>query len=178
MTGPGGDQAPRVHAVVESAADRCTVRLAGELDLLTGPVLLETLDSLGSGPRHLSLDVARLSFCDVAGLRAILTAQRAARERGIRLTVCNTTPHFLWLLRVTGTAGHLLDDGFTVHEPAGAAEPDSDWDRELLDRERARLLGERARRVSGQRRGEEIREDPAGNRERDLERHDDEPPQP
>jgi anti-anti-sigma factor len=178
MSGSGDHDIPRVHTVVEPAADRCMVRVTGELDLLTGPVLLQTLDSLGSRPQHVSLDVAQLSFCDVAGLRAILTAQRVARDRGIRLTVCNTTSHFRWLLRVTGAADQLLDDGFTTAEPAGTAEPDSERDRraddrELLDRERARLLDERAHQVSEHQRWEDIREDLANLRERDLEQRDD-----
>jgi anti-sigma B factor antagonist len=209
MSGSGTDNVPRLHTVVEDAADRCTVTVTGELDVLTGPVLQRILDSVAGGVRHLRLDVAQLSFCDVAWLRALLRAQQVARERGIRLIVSNPPSHFEWLLRVTGTAGHLLGGVFTGDELAGdtgdhvqrtangtttavsplpspatgpgTAEPESERDRraderdrraddrDLLDQERARLLDERAHRIREHQRWEDIREDLADIRERDLE---------
>jgi anti-anti-sigma factor len=205
MKETGDDRILRLHPVVEINPDRCTVRLTGELDVLTGPLLLQVLDMVPGEARHISLDMTQLSFCDVAGLRAVVTVQRAAHERGVGLTVCNTAPHLSWLLRVTGTSEQLLGEDTDGDQAADAAGDPRQWspdvmgeapppappvsagprtaeagserdahagDWELLDQERGRLLDERAVRVGEHQRWEDIREDLADLRERELERRE------
>ncbi|MFI1990985.1 STAS domain-containing protein [Actinoplanes sp. NPDC020271] len=210
MNAPDHQDVPRLHTVVESAEDHCTVTLTGELDLLTAPVLVQLLNTATS-VRHLSLDMAQLSFCDLAGLRALLQVYQAAGERGGTLAIRNPPSHVVWLLRRTGTTDLLLDDRAVIgagesddaddqptpwpqntptplraptagHHPT---EPPDDRDRraddrDLLDRERGRLLDERAHRVKEHQRWEDIREDLANAREHDLEQRETantEPPQ-
>jgi anti-anti-sigma factor len=74
----------RVHAVRTPGWNRLT--LEGELDLASAPILEAELDRLACHPAGLVIvDLRRLSFMDVAGLRVLLTARQAALERGRRL---------------------------------------------------------------------------------------------
>ncbi|MGW8358931.1 STAS domain-containing protein, partial [Streptomyces wedmorensis] len=71
--------------------DRETVelRLAGELDLATVPLLQQAAaTALGTRPRRLRLDLTGLTFCDQTGLRALhrLTRQAHAAHISLRLT--------------------------------------------------------------------------------------------
>ncbi|GIE58264.1 STAS domain-containing protein [Actinoplanes octamycinicus] len=234
MSEPGGHDIPRLHLAVESTTDCCTVTLSGELDQLTAPSLVQLLDNAASGIPHLVLDVAQLSFCDLAGLRALLHAHQTASERGLALAVRNPPAHVMWLLHITGTTDHLLGDRVTIGDEidVGTGDQPTRWpsttdatraslrdpdtrqvptdnaddrdrraddrdrraderdrraderdrraderdrradDRDLLDQERRRLMEERAHRVGEHQRWEDIREDLANIRERDLERRE------
>ncbi|MFD3535993.1 STAS domain-containing protein [Streptomyces sp. NPDC058664] len=69
--------------------DTVELRLAGELDLATVPLLQQAAaTALATRPRHLNLDLAGLTFCDQTGLRALhrLTHQVHAAHIGLRLT--------------------------------------------------------------------------------------------
>ncbi|MEU9298646.1 STAS domain-containing protein [Streptomyces sp. NPDC048266] len=69
--------------------DTVELRLTGELDLATVPLLLQAAaTALSTRPRHLSLDLAGLTFCDQTGLRALhrLTHQVHAARISLRLT--------------------------------------------------------------------------------------------
>jgi anti-anti-sigma factor len=92
-------------------ADRCTVALSGELDGLTGPAVAELLDSAtNSGRRQVEVDMAQVSFLDLAGLRILLHSHRLAADRGVMLSVRNPQPHIAWLLQTTETTDRLLAD--------------------------------------------------------------------
>ena len=52
---------------------RHQVRLLGELDIATVPILSETLDTLRRDEEVVTIDLAGLSFMDVSGLRALET---------------------------------------------------------------------------------------------------------
>ena len=57
--------------------DVIALRVAGEVDLLTGPVLQAALaDSLARGPCDLLVDLAAMTFCDVRGLAMLVQAPR------------------------------------------------------------------------------------------------------
>jgi anti-sigma B factor antagonist len=67
-----------------------TVRLAlhGELDLATAGLLGERVAAvLDRPPRRLVLDVAGLTFCDSAGIDALLAARAGARARDVAVEV-------------------------------------------------------------------------------------------
>ncbi|HWC85104.1 MAG TPA: STAS domain-containing protein [Solirubrobacteraceae bacterium] len=58
-----------------------TLKVAGELDLSTGPVLRESVERVRHGVRALTLDLSDLAFMDSTGLRLLIELdQRAKRE--------------------------------------------------------------------------------------------------
>jgi anti-anti-sigma factor len=68
--------------------DVIVVRVAGEVDLLTGPVLQAALaDSLARGPCDLLVDLAAMTFCDVRGLSMLVQVGATAAERGVGYAV-------------------------------------------------------------------------------------------
>lgn len=81
-----------------------TPRLAvsGELDMATAPQLAAAIANDerrdGSAP---VLDLSRLAFMDVAGMRVLLDAARRARRAGGRLIVFNPQPAIRRLFALT-----------------------------------------------------------------------------
>ena len=68
------------------------VRLAvtGELDLASAPALLAHVERLEiDGASALGIDLAGVSFMDVAGMRVLLEAGRLAHEREARFVIYN-----------------------------------------------------------------------------------------
>jgi anti-sigma B factor antagonist len=90
------------------AADPLYVAVGGEIDTLTGPlVLAELLDALeaSSGPVQILLD--EVTFIDSQGLTALISAQRADPDRP--MTLAGARPNVRRLIEITG-----LDQLFTV----------------------------------------------------------------
>jgi anti-anti-sigma factor len=68
----------------ETDGDRCTLVLAGELDLTTAAVLeREVAPVLESGAAELVLDVHDVSFVDPTGFRALLAAKDGCSDAGM-----------------------------------------------------------------------------------------------
>ena len=68
--------------------DRWTVRVAGELDLDTGPQLREYLAMrIAHCPDVLALDLSEVTFCDSSGLQALVATLRRARLLDRRLVL-------------------------------------------------------------------------------------------
>ncbi|HEY1331635.1 MAG TPA: STAS domain-containing protein [Actinomycetota bacterium] len=65
--------------VVEHAP---TIRLAGELDLASVPVVADVLQGLVGAGGYVTLDLERLTFCDSTGIALLLRAGRALNGRG------------------------------------------------------------------------------------------------
>jgi anti-anti-sigma factor len=63
-------------------AGRVRVRLRGELDLATVPVVAGRLRDLGARGEPVLLDLDELAFMDASGIRLMLTAARAAARDG------------------------------------------------------------------------------------------------
>jgi anti-sigma B factor antagonist len=73
---------------------------AGDLDVVTAPLLQRRLDELlAGGHRQILLDAAELSFCDSTGLRVLMHARRRLSERSGQLG----------LVRVSGVLRRLLE---------------------------------------------------------------------
>jgi anti-sigma B factor antagonist len=86
--GPGFVDPLVVHVRKDASASRSLVRLRGELDIATAPRLERRLGTLiRRRVHHLVLDVADLSFCDLAGVRVLLGVDRRLRAAGGRLTL-------------------------------------------------------------------------------------------
>ena len=77
------------------------VRAAGELDIATVAGLQSALNALlDDGYCALGVDLAEVSFCDVAGLNMLLRARAAAVAAGGHLVVHGMCPTLRMMLRV------------------------------------------------------------------------------
>lgn len=90
--------------------------LVGEIDLVTVPGLTD--DVRAALPDHLTgpvvLDLSRVTFMDLSGLRMLLRLQSELSVRGVRLVLRAPSPPVALLLRVVGPWAVL-----TVHEGTG-----------------------------------------------------------
>jgi anti-anti-sigma factor len=77
----------RVAVDPNASPPRRRVRVSGELDLATAPLLASTLDLQAAGCARLELDLSGLVFCDVIGLATLEQAQQRLRRRGCQLSV-------------------------------------------------------------------------------------------
>jgi anti-anti-sigma factor len=85
---------------VESSGAHGTVRVSGELDMLTVNSLLEGVrPHLPSGSGDLTLDIADLSFMDSSGLLAVLDLSKQLEGRG-RLVLRSPAPSVSKLLQL------------------------------------------------------------------------------
>ncbi len=123
----GSGQCPRVAAsavdrVVQDGASAlcsCTatslssgeiivLRVAGEVDLSTVPVLQAALtDNLKRGPRHLVVDVAGLTFCSARGATLLVEAVRTAAGRGTGYAVTAAAGSLMRIWMLLWPAGDL-----------------------------------------------------------------------
>ncbi|MFB1044140.1 STAS domain-containing protein [Streptomyces chrestomyceticus] len=96
-------------------------RVSGEMDYLTYPVFRERFNELiGRGERFIVLDLSGVSFCDSAGLNALLGARRQAETVGAVLVLACVPDPLRRILEMTG-ADHVLRAFDTVTD----AEADS-----------------------------------------------------
>lgn len=110
---------------VDAAGKVVVLRLAGELDMATAPILAAALyAAVEGGAAGLVLDLTDLSFMDSTGIHVL---RRAAVHAGADCPMLLRHPAraVLKVLRVTGTAQLLAID--TDDEPS--AEPNSKWPR-------------------------------------------------
>ncbi|MEU6721847.1 STAS domain-containing protein [Nonomuraea sp. NPDC046802] len=90
---------------VDDRAGYSVVRLSGELDLLTRPLLGEACAPLlARGKTRIVIDVAELAFCDCSGLNALIDQQHAVRRHGGALLLTGVHGTLARLLSITGTA--------------------------------------------------------------------------
>ncbi|MYW01913.1 STAS domain-containing protein [Streptomyces sp. SID3343] len=86
----------------------CLVVLVGEIDLDTAPAVRHALDEcVAHRPLDICVDMSAVSFCDCAGLNALLHGLRAARAVGAELRLHDAQPNVARILTLTG-AGALL----------------------------------------------------------------------
>lgn len=91
------------------------VHVAGELDMLTSPLLHDHLNKLfATRPDRLVIDLSQISFLGSAGLQVLLEARRAADQQATTLQLSGTTHHAVARpLTITG-----LDYLFEILPPA------------------------------------------------------------
>ncbi|WP_431683099.1 STAS domain-containing protein [Kitasatospora sp. KL5] len=85
--------------------------LDGEVDLYTVPLLADALeDAVDLCPpgRPVTVDMARVGFCDSSGLNALLKARARATERSVVVRVASPSPQVARLLKVTAAEGLLM----------------------------------------------------------------------
>lgn len=71
---------------IARGVDRSVIHVRGDLDVGSVSRYLRVVrQGLGDGDRRIDVDLAGVTFVDVAGLRALLDAERAARRSGREL---------------------------------------------------------------------------------------------
>jgi anti-sigma B factor antagonist len=82
--------------------------LNGELDMATAPILDGWLSkATGNGNSEVIVDLEKVTFMDVSGLRALLRAADDASRRGQRFAVVNAPAAVRRVIQLTDTT-HLL----------------------------------------------------------------------
>jgi anti-sigma B factor antagonist len=85
------------------------IRLQGELDMLTAPLLTAALTPIRTpGRRHLVVDMTELQFMDRAGLAALLEAAGNGRRRWV-LSVIGCPPNVRRVFELTGHEDLIAD---------------------------------------------------------------------
>lgn len=80
--------ASRLTIEIAVSADQHIVELSGEVDLLTSRELDVAVAGVCAGePRTVILDLRKVTFMDVRGLRSLLAAHTACRARGHELCI-------------------------------------------------------------------------------------------
>ena len=83
--------------------DRGVIKVAGELDLVGGPLLDEAVQACEREGGPVAIDMSEVTFVDSSGLRALIAAvQRAGRE-GRRVKLVSPTTVVTRLLDITAT---------------------------------------------------------------------------
>ena len=93
-----------VPFAVEVDGEPGLLKLMGELDLATAPVLEA---SLGDVDGAIELECSELTFVDSAGLRLLLAIHATCRGRGAKLTIVNPSRQVTQLLELTRLDGEL-----------------------------------------------------------------------
>lgn len=93
-------------SVAVSSGGRVTIRVVGELDALSAPVLRQAVDAAcAAGSRRVVVDLRAVTFLNVPGLRALRHARRIADERGVTLELATCPGHVARLLHLVGLDG-------------------------------------------------------------------------
>jgi anti-anti-sigma factor len=106
---------------VDEAVDRdgVTLRLSGELDLVTAPrVERQALDLFARGFQRIVLDLAGIEFVDSTGLRMMLRLQMHAEEQDGLFEIARPSSAAHRLLEVTGMQARFpLADASAAERP-------------------------------------------------------------
>jgi anti-sigma B factor antagonist len=93
---------------LEAESDRVVVRLTGELDLASAPLLERELErgEVDATPM-LVFDLDGLEFLDSTGLQVLLSTHRRANDRGQQFAITRGSPQVQRLLDITRVAERL-----------------------------------------------------------------------
>lgn len=80
---------------------KLTISVSGRLNTSTSPQLEATLGESLGGISDLVLDLSDLDYISSAGLRVILSAQKAMNRQGV-MKVCNVKPEVYEVFVMTG----------------------------------------------------------------------------
>jgi anti-sigma B factor antagonist len=79
---------PTEFKIAQRATDAgVTLKVTGELDLSTGPVLAGSVEGLRRDLKALTLDLSDLSFMDSTGLRLLIELDQRAKREAWTLTL-------------------------------------------------------------------------------------------
>ncbi|MEV6734464.1 MULTISPECIES: STAS domain-containing protein [unclassified Streptomyces] len=101
-----GDQEGRDPGMwVDGGDQRVVVHVGGEMDIDRAQMLYNALHvaiAQAGGPIEIVADLSEMSFCDSAGLNALIRAHHTAAEYGKHMSLRAPRPQFLRLLEITG----------------------------------------------------------------------------
>lgn len=86
-----------------------TIQLCGELDFATVAELWPSLPVLSSDVSHVEVDLSRLEFCDIAGMRAVHQFCVEQRKAGRSVQVTGARPYFRKVARISGLVPQALE---------------------------------------------------------------------
>lgn len=116
---PRAETAPWFSLVLVTAGEEVRLEAIGELDLAASPQLDEQVsDLLGAGFRQLVIDLRRLTFIDLSGVRLLLKLADEAREDAWRLSLLRPGGQVRQILTLTGVL-----DRLPVADAAGELRP-------------------------------------------------------
>jgi anti-sigma B factor antagonist len=105
--------------VLERAREEVRLQAIGELDLAAAPALNEQVDELlDAGFRQVVIDLRRLTFVDLAGVRLLLKLAQDATDDGWRLSMTEAGGQVHQLLTLTGAIDQMPFRGPLVGLPA------------------------------------------------------------
>lgn len=105
---------------VQRGGQAAVVRLAAEIDASNADEIREQLLSVvNQGVSVMIADMSRTTFCDSAGVSALVRAFRRATENGTKFQLVATSPAVLRVLQITGV-DRLIDIHSTVTEALGS----------------------------------------------------------
>ncbi|HAM68574.1 MAG TPA: anti-sigma factor antagonist [Ruminococcus sp.] len=84
-----------------------TLAIQGRLDTTTAPELEDEINGLGDSFQELVLDCGELSYISSAGLRVLLSAQKAANASGSRMTLTHVNEEIMEVFDMTGFSNFL-----------------------------------------------------------------------
>ena len=100
-----------------------TLALSGELDLLSSPALMDTLDAVAQSDADLIIvDLREVEFMDSTGLHVLVQAQARMQDLGRRFALIRGAEHVQRLFELTGVTDGLtiVDSPETLLEAHGA----------------------------------------------------------
>ncbi|MEO3758948.1 STAS domain-containing protein [Mycobacterium sp. B14F4] len=98
---------------IDSTASSSRLHVAGDLDYATADELVDAASQLLAarpGGRDLHLDFSDLTFCDSAGLSALLLLHRRSAEAGVNMHLDHRPPHLNRILEITGLLEYLTTE--------------------------------------------------------------------
>ena len=87
--------------------EKTILALSGEMDTITASKLETALIPEFDQTKHVELDFARLTFVSSAGLRVLLTCEKAAKAKGCRQVIVNVPESIVEVFDITGFSGIL-----------------------------------------------------------------------
>ena len=85
----------------EQNGDKLTLKIEGRLDTTTAPQLEAELKTALDGVKELVFDINELEYISSAGLRVLLSAQKAMNKQG-SMTVTGASEAVMEIFEVTG----------------------------------------------------------------------------
>ena len=98
---------PHLDLTVRSRGDGLELRAAGELDLVTAPVMKARLEELGRARRSIVVDLHGITFIGSTGLSVLLEASRTAGRRGNAFWITRPSAQVTRVLEASGLTGRL-----------------------------------------------------------------------
>ena len=118
---------PQLNVALVPAPDQVVVRLTGDADLSTAPLVTDALmQAARLRTRQVVVDLAGARFWDASGLRTLADFTRELAADGRACRIVGALPGMRRLIGMAGLAGLLLLDGPLADRPLPAAAPPDD----------------------------------------------------